>query len=61
MLLPSPPASAYSVFAHLNAEKAPLYRAILAALVAARARFAIALRVAGCDFTTRDIGRRSLR
>jgi hypothetical protein len=57
-LLPSPPASAYSVFAHLNAEKAPLYRDIL---VAARARFAIALRVAGCDFTTRDIGRRSLR
>lgn len=58
MLLPPPPASAYTVFAHLNAEKTPLYRAILGA---ARARFAIALRVAGCDFTTRDIGRRSLR
>jgi hypothetical protein len=57
-LLPPPPASAYTVFAHLNAEKTPLYRAILGA---ARARFAIALRVAGCDFTTRDIGRRSLR
>ena len=45
-MIPPPPASAYSVFAHLNAEKAPLYRAILAALVAARARFAIALRPA---------------
>jgi uncharacterized protein (TIGR02677 family) len=34
----------YTVFAHLNAEKAPLYRAILSAFVAERARFALALR-----------------
>ncbi len=38
---PPPPSTTYSVFAHLNAEKAPLYRAILAALAAERARFAI--------------------
>lgn len=34
----------YGVFAHLNAEKAPLYRALLDTLVAERARFALALR-----------------
>src|ERR1700737_4112417 len=34
----------YSVFVHLNAEKSPLYRAILRAFVAERARFALALR-----------------
>jgi len=34
----------YAVFAHVNAEKSPLYRAILRAFVAERARFAIALR-----------------
>jgi hypothetical protein len=34
----------YAVFAHLNAEKSPLYRAILRAFVAARARFALPLR-----------------
>ncbi len=34
----------YAVFAHLNAEKSPLYRAILRAFVAERARFALALR-----------------
>jgi uncharacterized protein (TIGR02677 family) len=34
----------FSVFAHLNAEKAPLYRAILAVFAAERARFTIALR-----------------
>lgn len=41
-----PPASDYSVFAHLVAEKSSLYRAILGTLVAERARFAIALRPA---------------
>lgn len=40
----SPPASDYSVFAHLNAEKSGLYRAILNVFVAERARFALALR-----------------
>ena len=41
------PASAdYSVFAHLNAEKAPLYRAILTHFVTERARFVISLRPA---------------
>lgn len=30
--------AAYSVFAHLNAEKAPLYRAILTHFVTERAR-----------------------
>jgi uncharacterized protein (TIGR02677 family) len=34
----------YAVFVHLNAEKSPLYRAILRAFVAERARFALALR-----------------
>lgn len=34
----------YSVFAHLNTEKAPLYRAILGVFVAERARYALALR-----------------
>ena len=34
----------FSVFAHLNAEKAPLYRAILETFAAERARFTIALR-----------------
>ncbi len=36
--------AAYAVFAHLTAEKSELYRAILDALVAGRARFAVALR-----------------
>jgi uncharacterized protein (TIGR02677 family) len=41
-----PPGSdgTYAVFAHVNAEKSPLYRAILRAFVAERTRFAIALR-----------------
>jgi hypothetical protein len=34
----------YAVFVHLSAEKSPLYRAILRAFVAERARFALALR-----------------
>jgi hypothetical protein len=34
----------YAVFVHLNAEKSPLYRAILAVFVAERARFTLALR-----------------
>ena len=34
----------YAVFAHLNAEKSPLYRAILSVFVAERARFTLALR-----------------
>src|SRR5258708_27860597 len=34
----------YCVFVHLNAEIAPLYRAILSAFVAERGRFALALR-----------------
>jgi uncharacterized protein (TIGR02677 family) len=34
----------YAVFVHLNAEKSPLYRAILSIFVAERARFALALR-----------------
>ena len=34
----------FSVFAHLNAEKAPLYRAILEVFATERARFTIALR-----------------
>lgn len=34
----------YAVFAHLNVEKTPLYRAVLEAFVAARRQFAIALR-----------------
>lgn len=34
----------FSVFAHLNAEKTPLYRAILEVFAAERARFTIALR-----------------
>jgi integrase len=34
----------YAVFVHLNAEKSPLYRAILRAFVAERARCALALR-----------------
>jgi uncharacterized protein (TIGR02677 family) len=37
-------AAAYAVFAHLNAEKASLYRAVLGAFVAERARFVISLR-----------------
>lgn len=37
-------AVAYAVFAHLNAEKASLYRAVLGAFVAERARFVISLR-----------------
>ncbi len=35
---------AYTVFVHLNTAKSPLYRAILSAFVAERARFALALR-----------------
>jgi hypothetical protein len=35
---------AYAVFVHLNAEKSPLYRAILSVFVAERARFTLALR-----------------
>lgn len=38
------PDATYTVFVHLNAEKSPLYRAILGAFVAERARFALALR-----------------
>jgi len=34
----------YAVFVHLNAEKSPLYRAILSVFVAERARFTLALR-----------------
>jgi hypothetical protein len=34
----------YTIFAHLNAEKASLYRDILGTFVAERARFALALR-----------------
>jgi len=41
--LPSSDAT-YAVFVHLNAEKSPLYRAILRTFVAERARFALALR-----------------
>jgi hypothetical protein len=36
----------FSVFAHLNAEKAGLYRAILTHFVTERARFVISLRPA---------------
>ncbi len=39
----SPP-SAYSVFAHLNVDNTPLYRAILRVFVSERARFVISLR-----------------
>jgi hypothetical protein len=38
------PDGTYTVFAHLNAEKASLYRDILGTFVAERARFALALR-----------------
>jgi hypothetical protein len=34
----------HAVFVHLNAEKSPLYRAILSVFVAERARFTLALR-----------------
>lgn len=42
-LVPGPDGT-YTVFAHLNAEKASLYRDILGTFVAERARFALALR-----------------
>jgi uncharacterized protein (TIGR02677 family) len=38
------PDGTYTVFAHLNADKASLYRDILGTFVAERARFALALR-----------------
>jgi len=38
------PAGNYAVFVHLNADKSPLYRAILSVFVAERARFTLALR-----------------
>lgn len=38
------PSAAYSVFAHLNVDNTPLYRAILGRFVAERARFVISLR-----------------
>lgn len=41
--------SAYSVFAHLTAEKSALYRAILTIFVSERARFALALRPADLE------------
>jgi len=41
---PAPASPSFSVFAHLNVEKTPLYRAILSFFVAERARFVIALR-----------------
>ncbi len=39
---PAPTSPAFSVFAHLNVDKTPLYRAILTLFVAERARFVIA-------------------
>ena len=41
---PAPTSPSFSVFAHLNVDKTPLYRAILSLFVAERARFVIALR-----------------
>lgn len=46
MRAPPPPSTAYSVFAHLNVDNAPLYRAILELFVTERARFVISLRPA---------------
>ncbi len=42
--VPGPDGRTYTVFAHLNADKASLYRDILGTFVAERARFALALR-----------------
>lgn len=41
-----PPSADFSVFAHLNVEKSPLYRTILGVFVTERARFVISLRPA---------------
>ncbi len=41
----------YAVFVHLNAEKSPLYRAILSVFVAERARFTLALRPSAIQAT----------
>lgn len=44
MSVTADPAASYAVFAHLNTELTPLYRAILRVFVAERARFVISLR-----------------
>ncbi len=44
MKSPIPESSGYAVFAHLNVENTPLYRAILGFFVSERARFVISLR-----------------